>query len=719
MDMDNDGISDAEETRLAELFAPILYMHPDDVFYPITPQYALDHSTLMRADLEGGRVISENPTMAEISGLTVSSDNYYLDNDLGTIEDSGIETHFVANKASYPPVVHARVLPATYSGGSANIIQYWFYYPFNKGPMNTHEGDWEMITVEVRDGDEAITASYSQHLSGMIADWSLIEKDGNHPKAYVALGAHANYMRSYEGGMGLANDELSDAGTVLGPDDYTITMIGEPGAGNRPDSQGWLDFGGYWGEFGGAESGVLGLRGPLGPTFFQDGQRWSDPVGWSQTLTVGDSNYFQINWYIANFLMITLGMMAISLLVKMLFKLRLRKKQGTLGPRLLPFLYIDGFNAKSIGLILGIVALVVAIIGFFLPWYSVTLDINTGLFTTGGPVDVLTLDGVNGMQFNRLDSGGGMVQMVGLPIPFAWIFLAGVGMFLFGTIGYQKSRKVGTKLIFRGIKTMMPVLLIIIIISMLGDLISQVASDAPPEVASILGLLASNPVKGDLSGPLGGYGTVSMTWGLGIGAFMLIFSAILFFAAGAMEIIAFADYFKTPDDIARERAEEAAAASGFNPDGTPVNQTMPGYYPTAPRSIDYGDTPPTAQTPGYPAPGPLAVADPSITPTDPLDPTVPPMYPPTPPTAPPPAPPPYPAEDPDMTYSGSSDSPDSLAPPYPEEDHYMPPSDTPAPPPPLAPPADIQIGGEPLDEEPYDTPLPPPPPRPPVEDEED
>jgi hypothetical protein len=77
-------------------------------------------------------------------------------------------------------------------------IQYWMFYVFNPGSVNSHEGDWEMIQV-VLDGDlQPIATTYSQHHSGVRAGWSdVLVQDESHPIVYVALGSHANYYRYY------------------------------------------------------------------------------------------------------------------------------------------------------------------------------------------------------------------------------------------------------------------------------------------------------------------------------------------------------------------------------------------------------------------------------------------------------------------------------------------------------------------------------------------
>ena len=72
-----------------------------------------------------------------------TSDNYYLDNQRGTVTigDNGIENDYQSKMAALGYKVYAHV------DTTSNIIQYWFFYAFNGGDLNRHEGDWEMIQV--------------------------------------------------------------------------------------------------------------------------------------------------------------------------------------------------------------------------------------------------------------------------------------------------------------------------------------------------------------------------------------------------------------------------------------------------------------------------------------------------------------------------------------------------------------------------------------------
>jgi hypothetical protein len=539
---DDDTIPDDQEEALANEYAPYLYLHPDEKFYPVSPDYAISRSDLMSTDNEG-TLISSSPDVDMLDDYSDPEEGIYLDNREGTIDDDGIEEGFLSVKSQFPPTIHARVTPGP---SGEYIIQYWFFYPFNDGPLNRHEGDWEMISIFLDDTTSPMYVGYSQHLGGERAGWGLTYRDGTHPKVYVALGSHANYLRPYEGGLGLARDEVSEEGRVLGPDDYEIVLLGEKGAGNHPDDQAWLDFAGHWGDYGAVDAGVRGERGPQGPVFFEDGKRWDTPVEWASDINEASDTWFTLNWFVANLLVIILGIMFLVIIVYIVLKFRMKKKQGTLGPRLLPFLYIDGANLKSIGLVIGIVALIISIIGFFLPWYTVSVDVVSGEYATDGPVDILTIDGYHGLQFNKLDSGNGLVQLFGLPVPFLWILLMGMFIFFFGIVGIHTSRKMGKKFIGRGIITLLPIIIILVFVLMLASLTSSLTGDAPQEVTEIIDEISSNPLFGQTSRSFGEYGEADLTWGLGPGALLFILAAIMFFTAAILEIRAHEEFYHAP-----------------------------------------------------------------------------------------------------------------------------------------------------------------------------
>jgi hypothetical protein len=109
------------------------------------------------------------------------------------------------------PVVYATVVPVPAStppppGQTQRpslLLHYWLFYAFDdwrsahQRLWQTHEGDWESITIGLDANDTPLFAAYSEHCSGTVLPWQAVTKRaGTHPVAYVALGSHANWFTS-------------------------------------------------------------------------------------------------------------------------------------------------------------------------------------------------------------------------------------------------------------------------------------------------------------------------------------------------------------------------------------------------------------------------------------------------------------------------------------------------------------------------------------------
>ena len=524
------GLTAAERAELAQRFSPILYLHPDEAFYPVSAEYAVAKSDLK--NIYSGTSVND-PSASLLATITDTNSGYYLDNRVGTINDEGIIEDFLTGSGAYPPVVYSRVTAQNYGGRGVYAVQYFFYYPFNNGPLNTHEGDWETVMVVCDMAGEPIFAAYSQHLDGGTAPWELVDTVGHRTKVYVARGSHANYFRPYEGALGPAQDECSDSGRVLSPEDYGLVPI---------ESQSWLGFAGCWGDYGRESSGMLGERGPVGPAY--QGERWDVPMAWSESLKEVTEMSLRVNWTMHYIFWIVLGIMGLVFLVTIFVILRRKKKQGTLGPRLLPFLYIGGGSLKSAASILVILAMVIGVASYFLPWYSIGMDIDAGQYSTPGPVEVLRTNGIDGMSFNRPEPGAGLVQVVGIPVPAGFLMLVGLFIFIFSSIGVMKTRKYGCKLFRRGFAVLMPAIVLIAQVSLIGYIVEGYVQDVPPEVMDIIDTVSANPLGGSTTGTIGEYGVVTLEWGIGPGIVLMLVAAILLFIAAIMLIADDKAYFR-------------------------------------------------------------------------------------------------------------------------------------------------------------------------------
>jgi len=572
------------DDTLAEKYAPILYFEKEEACYPVDASYHIDNSYLY--EIGETETISTNPTASLLSTYSgYYYKYYYLDNQKGTVNNDYIINDY--KNAGYTQTVYYKV----HSNSGTTIIQYWMFYAFNKGDLNQHEGDWEMVQVVIP-GSGTKWVAYSQHHSGQWATWDQVEKDGDHIKVYVARGSHANYLRSYSGKLGIASDIVGDNGKILKSDDYTLADL---------DDQDWIDFAGLWGEAGegGVEeavsSSVLGCAGPPGPKYREEGKIWDDPVGWGKSLPQANDQMFLAEWFLYNFVTIFIVLTLISLAIMGLFIYRRHKKYG-LGPRIVSIFYIDGFNLKSIGNILCIVGIIIAIFGLVNPWYDVSYQFSgTGVksLETKDWQNLMKIDGLEGIQLT-VPGESGPTPVGTLLLPFSLLLGIGLVFLIIASIGIVKSKKLGTKYIWRGIRLFLPILLILVFIMALGSLIpSDIAGEdlQGAEVNDIFSSISSSPIGNQKSfdfiyteADVTKTATLDMKWGLGLGGWLLLSAAIILILSGVIEILAKAQFFQPKTPVAKppkEKQKKSKKKTKTQPE--PQQPVAPPLEPTSPQ----------------------------------------------------------------------------------------------------------------------------------------
>jgi len=558
------GTVEAADTDLAQQYAPIFYFEKDESCFPVDVSYHIDNSNLYVV----GDDSAINFTEENLSDY--STDGFYLDNQKGSIDDNGIINDYTSSNLGYTIYSHVN------SSGGTTIIQYWMFYAFNPGTMNQHEGDWEMVQV-ILSGGTPTQVMYSQHHSGQKATWDQVERNGDHIKVYVSRGSHANYLRSFSGVVGVANDIVGANGRILNPEDYDLEML---------ESQPWLDFAGRWGWYGSteeeaAEASLLGQAGPNGPKFREDPAMWDYPLDWGNNLIQADNNVFILEMVLYNFVTLFIAITVILLCV-LLFRIYRRHKKTGLGPRIISIFYIDGLNAKSIGNILCIIGIIVAIksignilciIGIIVaifslitPWYVISTDIRVSGYETHGMADMMTVDGINGIQI-QVPGLTGPMPMGSIMIPFSLLIAISLVFLIIASIGVSHSKKLGRKYLARGAKLMVPVFLIIIIIMSLGMIPFESLAgtgDADVNIGEIIGAISASPSGGQKIVSIADVnGQIEFHWGFGIGAISLIVSGLILVIAGALEIIANTEFFagKTIEKSNKEKPKKSKKRS--------------------------------------------------------------------------------------------------------------------------------------------------------------
>lgn len=505
----------AEE--LAVTYSPVLHFTANEQFYPTTVDYFISRASLI--DHSSGAVVDSSPTPETLGSYT--SSNLYLNHNLETFEAIAADYSLEAESNGYH--IYANVV----STGSSTVIQYWLFYVFNNGPLNDHQGDFEVIEVFMDSLGNPQTVLCSQHHAGQNAAWSDVEKVDTHPVAYVAQGSHANFFRSYQGKIGIESDIVGSDGITITFDQSSIIML---------QGQSWLNFAGRWGYWGTEAEAALGRAGPHGPVFNQDGIRWAQPEDYlNQTFTV-DGTYFILAWLVANFLLL----FVIYLLARGGWKVfniyRMIKKGGLL---VMKFLKSRG----GLFLIIGIISILMALVALFLPWYTIAASSETGPLAQEEAVKLMTIDGVNGVSINLFlgsgESTSGFSNVFSTQLPFAIIFVASLVLLALDIIGIKSGKKLGIKFITGAIISLLPFILIFVFISQLPTFLPGAAmllpgQELPPQLETMVNSIATNPIAGTASQSFEVVGVTTVNWGFGVGAYLLLIAAILRIASGVM-----------------------------------------------------------------------------------------------------------------------------------------------------------------------------------------
>jgi hypothetical protein len=270
--------SEDESKELAVMYSPFMYFYKgffgEEKYFPASVEVMLENSTFWEFEFGGNKKIDNYDKSAEFIKKFADPDHYLDLNSVGCVIDSDLVDEQGEINVYYRVVCHR------YQEKMYIVIQYPFFYIFNDH-FFPHEGDWEMIEVlldyETR---EPVGAAYARHNSGEYRLWKDLEKEGTHPKVYIAKGSHAAYFEKGIKIIKILNnyipfDITSDKGEKgLPPYLFPISENSGPP---------WLYFGGNWGyRIGGShevDCSVRWISGPDGPLYNRE--LWVDPVGWA------------------------------------------------------------------------------------------------------------------------------------------------------------------------------------------------------------------------------------------------------------------------------------------------------------------------------------------------------------------------------------------------------------------------------------------------------
>lgn len=257
-----------EDRQLLEAHAPYLQYDAQDGYRAVSAATMTDPPCNCLAT-GTGTLIAGKGTFTELS-LEVLADYpsslTFADGDHLASAPNPLEDAIkLQRRAEFPHCTYSRVVRR----GQSAWLEYWLWYYDNPKKFlgqGRHQGDWEMVIVEV-DGDGAPkSVTCSQHNAGEARRWDAVEQRDGHPLVYVAPFSHANYFEPGTHFYFPGADHPTKEGPCRKPE------IAEFG-----DWQGWR---GRWGATRGVLGGHLNIGGtsPMAPIAQE--QRWARPYAY-------------------------------------------------------------------------------------------------------------------------------------------------------------------------------------------------------------------------------------------------------------------------------------------------------------------------------------------------------------------------------------------------------------------------------------------------------
>ena len=258
-------------------YAPLIYLHPDDVDLPMSAASFVAHSRL-RWSHDGGCPDHQLAGIGAVDATALGGGGYAhqeedafcqhtgglwassaLTRPRGSGGTSGGEGFFLDLDNTFRPG-EGTSAPMYYDYRPGAYVTYWFLYGFDDAPTEfaDHEGDWERISLRLDPADQPTTVAFFQHSGYCTLSWTEVTRSGDHPVGYSALGTHATYPTPGTHGLDSA---------AAGPGWLGSNLL------SSVRDQGWYGFGGAWGEVGNYEQ----TTGPLGPSAFKP----PTPADWS------------------------------------------------------------------------------------------------------------------------------------------------------------------------------------------------------------------------------------------------------------------------------------------------------------------------------------------------------------------------------------------------------------------------------------------------------
>ena len=288
-------------------YAPVLYMHEDEDYFPMNVESFVNDSSLWSQDGIGDTLLryEEDLTFEEFESIIQNEDtsNYYL---AYSDPDNAKSIDLLAAKIKYDLTTTSGEATTTVYVHKMNdnyideqgvrhdfiVLQYWYFYAMNNWGKyqvlgNNHEGDWESVFIFLdTETENPLHVAYSAHHNDGVNDsflqygsvrrsWESDEVSKNNSKvnSFVSVGSHAMYPNAGTRNTGLGKDTSSILGFKIS--ESVVTEM-SASAGNL---DAWMGYEGKWGT----DTFNLGGDGPLSPaTSTVSGHlRFHEPVAWA------------------------------------------------------------------------------------------------------------------------------------------------------------------------------------------------------------------------------------------------------------------------------------------------------------------------------------------------------------------------------------------------------------------------------------------------------
>jgi hypothetical protein len=524
-------LGDSERQQLAEQYAPVLQYVKGESCYPVDVDYYLQSCSLYQVVDDSAFLITDDPTIPELAQLT--TDDYFLNNRLGGVDDDKIVQAYQQNLSQLGYTVYFHVD----SEGQTTYVQYWMFYVFNPGSVNSHQGDWEMVQV-VLDGDmQPVGTTFSQHHSGVSAGWSdVLVQDGAHPIVYVALGSHANYYRYYQGKI-QGMDVCGQDGLNLDPSEYELLEIREEIPGGTPDTS-WVWYGGRWGTIPDVLADARGDAGPPGPMYREEGGMWDGSVFAADAKELStDTLWLEFLIYYLSWIIIGFFLLAVALTIRRVYK---KKKKGELKFPYFELLNIRAKGRRGAANILALIGLVVAVIGLIYPVFTMEIWVLEGQYATGGFVTLFSLGGTDLFVLNTLDPSGEVINVGAFAVNFALILGTMVALFILNNLA-AGSKRASRKYIGFAITLLIIFTVFFLVVISIGPVASTLAPSDDQGLVDILEYMSQNPFGGSATLDNPTFGEVQLRWGFELGSLLLPAGIILIIAGLVMRSAAKAE----------------------------------------------------------------------------------------------------------------------------------------------------------------------------------